>query len=145
MYHGNSCFQLYMRGRELLGYGDEPSVTLVTILEKGVTIKTSWEKMMYTNASKIIINATEQMRLDTTLIEGAEIFHPDTTEELLVHLRHVGRYNDCTDHLQFVAITQNLMLTTTTSGIDGLCYVSSVFATLPPQAKRLCFWLTQRK
>ena len=48
-----------MRGRELLGYGDEPSWTLVSGSKKEVTTKTSWEKMMHENASNNIINATE--------------------------------------------------------------------------------------
>ena len=55
----NSRFQLYTRGSELLEYDDEPSETFVTSSEKGVTIKTSWKKMMHTNASTDIINATE--------------------------------------------------------------------------------------
>ena len=59
----NSRFQLYMRGRELLGYGDKPSVTLGSSSEKGFTIKTSWEKMIHTSASNSIIDATEQMKL----------------------------------------------------------------------------------
>ena len=93
-----------MRDRELLGYGDKPSGTPVISSEKGVTIKINWEKMMHTNTSNTIINATEQMRLDTTLFEGADIFHPDTTKEHMFHLRHVYRYNDSTDPLRCVAI-----------------------------------------
>ena len=74
MYQENSHFQLYMRVSELLGYGDEPSETLFTSSEMGVTIKHSWEKMMHTNASNSINNATEQMMLAMALIEDAEIF-----------------------------------------------------------------------
>ena len=99
MYHKNSCFQLYMRDRELLGHGDESSGTLVSNSEKGVTIKTSWENMMHTNASNNIINATEQISLDTTLFEGAETFHQDTAVELLFHLRNVRSCNDSIDPL----------------------------------------------
>ena len=54
---------------------------------------------MHTNASNNIIDATEQMRLDAALIEGADIFHPDTAEELLFCLRYVHRYNDSTESL----------------------------------------------
>ena len=47
MVHTHFWFQIYMRGRELLGYGDEPIETLVTSSEKRVTIKTSWEKITH--------------------------------------------------------------------------------------------------
>ena len=44
------------------------------------------------------------MRLDAALIQGAVIFHSDTTQELLVPLRYVRRCNDSTVPSQFVAI-----------------------------------------
>ena len=50
---------MYMRGSELLEYDDEPSETRVTRSEKVVTIKTILKKMMHTNISNNIINASE--------------------------------------------------------------------------------------
>ena len=59
---------------------------------------------MHTNTSNNISIATEQMSLDTDLIEGAEIFHPDTVEQHLFHLKNVRNCNDSTNPLQSVAI-----------------------------------------
>ena len=59
MDYKNYRFQLYTRSSELLAYNDEASETLVTNPEKGVTIKTSWKKIMHTNTSNNSINGSE--------------------------------------------------------------------------------------
>ena len=46
---------------------------------------------MYSKASNNIINVTEQMKLDVVLTKGAKSFHPDTAEEMLIHLMQVRR------------------------------------------------------
>ena len=94
MIYTNSCFQVHMMGRELLGnVGMKYSETLITLLERGVTTTTNWEKTTHTNASHSIINTTAQMKLELVLTKGADKFHPDTTEKLLIHLMQVHRCN----------------------------------------------------
>ena len=105
MVYKNSRFQVHMRGGELLGnVGVKRSETLVTPLERRVAIKASWEKTMHTNASKSNINATERVKLEVVLAEGAEKLHPDTAEKLLIHLMQIHRYNASEDHSHVVAI-----------------------------------------
>ena len=101
---------------------------------------------MHTNALNNIINASEQMSLDTTLIEGAKIFHTDTAEELLFHLRNIRNCNDSTNPSHVAAIDTEFDTNHDDKGdrrpilrLIGRCYIT------PLQVKRWCFWWTQRK
>ena len=89
-------------------------------VEEGVAIKGSWDEVMHTTSSKIIINAAKQMQLEVVLDGGTEIVHLDTTDDLLSHLIPICRYNVSDNHSQDVAINVWFDANRSTGGVRQL-------------------------